>query len=271
MKQIIRRNLLLLVAILIISGVTACKKKNSDGPKSVNYTAKMEGKWIGIEPDDPSDFATSGGVFFPFTIVAINDTTILEGDTLVFDPKASTKDIYYFNYSKSKYPNYNRRKTIAFIVNDSSIINDFYYSGGSSYSWYGITVHVESNTYKINPSLKEYIPKITGTHRLSGTYRFLGGYIDSVHSITEDVEFKALDDLTLVCSKEFIEYMDDTLHYKCSNEASKTITFQTYHTKTSRSYIYTASTLVYSYQNDSLYFEQVDATDRQREFVKLFN
>lgn len=237
---------------LMVFAFASCKKDNTTvtpaGPSNpdstkTTFSAKMTGNWIGIgwatgnSHNDPPD------AFRQFSVLAVNDkTVVVDGHTLKYVSfDSSTKEVTY-EYRDS----YTYIEDLHFNPADNSM--SLYWS-----SKYDVGDIITSN-YKPNALLKNYVNDITGPKFLSGTAydTFVMRHpMDSTYAINTTVTFTAINDSTLIFDKDFFDFERDTLRYKVTDEVSKTVVFQNFHSSE-----FQISTLTYNYATKSLVFEQ---------------
>jgi hypothetical protein len=228
--------------------MAACRK----GKNPPSYTSsKMNGNRLWLGAASSTGNGSSPDAFVQFGVTVVNATSVrVFADTLQFssiDP-SSHAIIFYRNIEPSSY-RYNEAR-LYYNPADNSM--EYFLELNGSYG--GEFINVSTSAYKPNSSLKNYVANIAGTKGLSGT-----GYdtsyfpeLDSSYNLNVSINFTIINDSTITFDKNILGIGDSALHYKSTNDAAKTVTFQTLH------YFYPMSTLTYNYGTGKIVFEQAD-------------
>lgn len=244
------------IAIALCCWLVSCNRISN---RKIDIS-RLEGEWLGIGYTSVLRIDVNPDDFYPLHIKVLDKNTIQEGNnTLYYNTAGSTDGLIVF-YSKESDPDIK----LTYNLNDKSIeyVQD-YSSGG--YTW---RYNLFTALYKPNPSIKNYVSKIVGARTLSGTrYDTVNGADTPNYSsqpITANIAFTIVDDSTIRIDKDFLLVQDSVLHYKSTDYAAKTITFQNFHI-----YSISVSTVTYNYENETLIFEQRVSDLYNRAYVKL--
>lgn len=251
------RKLILYITIVLVVFIFGCRKNQSTSlnstptVKNIYTSTKMNGNRIWLGHAGSSGRQAPPDAFVQFSATVLDDTSVLvKGDKLQFksiDPISNEIKFYHDND-----PSSHNAHGVWLYYDSASNSMKYSYKINTSYS--GASLDVSTSGYKPNPLLKNYIADIIGARLMTGnghdTFMFLG--YDSTYALNANVNFFAYNDSTITFDKDFLSLGDKMLHYKSTDEAAGTITFQTFH-----DYIYSISTLTYNYISKHMVFEQL--------------
>jgi hypothetical protein len=148
------------------------------------------------------------------------------------------------------------------------------YRSGSSDAYGNQSYTVYTDKYLPNPQTAQYIASIQGVRNLSGlgfdTFNIYStltsSYIweDSMYAFNKTVDFFRVNDSTISFRGNPLDFHDTVMHYKLTDYAANTITFQTYHTID-----YEVSTLSYNYATNKITFVQHNFNDHRNRYLKI--
>lgn len=268
----LNRYIFILVAIITLG---ACKKKEEDKP--ISKYSYIEGRYTGIGRMilkhyrmDTRDEIYAPDAFDTFNVKYYNDSFItVDGVTLKLD-SASENILMYSNSHWYYQFNTGYSMELIYDINQKSIAFTSSESDAYTYRWYT----VNTDKYLPNPLVGQYLPSIIGVRTLSGlgfdTFNIYStltsSYIwkDSMYAINKTIEFIRVNDSTISFRGNPLDFYDTVMHYKLTDYAANTITFQTYHTTD-----YEVSTLSYNYATSKITFEQHNFDDHRNRYLKI--
>jgi hypothetical protein len=233
------------VFILLFIFFTACRKQEQHfNLQSGNHI------WIGTGGENSGPFPPDA--FTQFSVVVVDNKTIVANDdTLTYRSSDGSIMKFEFDPPYSHYPNLNY-SIVYYNTKDNTM--EYSYSIGSSMG--DAFMKLSTAVYKPNKLLHTYLPNLTGIKKLAGTVYdtfMLRQPNDSLYTLNFKITFRAIDDSTIVFDNNILGLYDSVLHYKVTDAAAKTVTFQTFHTE-----VYNISTLTYNYDTQKIVFEQQD-------------
>lgn len=233
-----------LAFFLILLSVWGCKKKDN-GPAS----SRMNGTfmWTG-ETYPPVDTST----FLQLNVTVLNATTVVvRNDTLTYiSTDASGIIAFYHDYDSP--PVSNRINEGWLYYNPAN--NSMSYRSESNGSYFNAGEKISTERYKPNHSLHNYVSDIAGVKAISGQVTDSFGFTsatDTLYSVNVNTEFTILNDSTISFSNDVLLLGENTLHYRSTNAAAGTVTYQTFNYQLNR-----YSTLTFNYQTRQITFEQ---------------
>lgn len=229
----------------------------------VYTSAKMNGIWMWIGKAVNSTAPNPPDAFMQFSVTVLSDTSLLVlNDTLLYksiDSAAHEITFYHIMPGSAHLVD----QTLYYNTSDNSMK----YTSRFNHSYGGGTLNVTTSGYIPNPSVKDHLPNIIGTKAMSGTIYdtlIFGGPDDTLYHESGNLTFTAVNDSTITFDIDVLGLGDTVLHYRSTDNAAKTITFQTFH-----SYDYMLSTLTYNYVSGLIIFEQRSRTTGQSKYLRM--